>query len=129
MPYRRIASFRIPLVGQAARSFSSSPVQISETIKKTNHLAVVKPQRQLGAPWIDRFINQRKVVTICDICSARYGNWYQKYNYTSDWVGWLINCDGCSRLVYCNGYHPTENIARTLHPRFWHEDYKDQRRR
>lgn len=99
--------------------FGNTSVEVQNYIKQTEPFAILKPWRRLGAGWIDDYVCRRKNVTLCDFCSGKYGDWWKPYEYRSDWVGWLTNCDGCRNLVRCNMYYPEETIRQVLHPRYW----------
>ena len=120
MARRRIASFIVPLVGQPFKIPSLSNNQQLELNRKYEHLAVTKPTRRLGAGWISDFVERRKNFTLCETCARKYDiNWWKRYEYISDWVGWLTNCDGCREWTRSNMYYPREVISQVLHPRFW----------
>ena len=83
-------------------------------VKKTEHLSVYKPDRSLGAPWIDKFVHGRMSVYLCDGCSKRYDRWYEKYNYVfiASSPQRVADCDGCgTRFTWCNSFHPHEKPA------------------
>lgn len=66
--------------------------------RKTRHMAVIKPERSLGAPWIDDFVSQGKGVNLCHDCRNRYRDWYKKFDYHPRHSPVLSDCDGCSEL-------------------------------
>ena len=70
---------------------------LAEEEKKRPPIVVVKPERTLGAVWMDEKVCQRRAVVLCEICVRKYGDWHRKHCYRADW-GWryLGNCDGCS---------------------------------
>lgn len=73
---------------------------------KTLPQPIVKPERQLGAPWMDNFIAQRASVALCEDCNRRYDKWWTHYDYEPRNFSELTDCDGCSkRLVICTGFY------------------------
>ena len=122
MSWKRIASFTIPLLGTTLHpNFKKVEARhVQDMISKTDHMAVIKPWRQLGAPWIDNFVTRRKNFVLCESCTRKYDiNWYRRYEYISDWVGWLTDCDGCRERTRCNMYYPEETVKQVLNKRFW----------
>lgn len=109
----------IPLIG--GRSKSRLALSESDRIKvmlakakQTEHLALIKPDRTMGAPWMDEYVHTRMSVYLCDGCSKRYDRWYEKYNYVfiARAPQKLADCDGCGkRFAWCNGFHPHEKPA------------------
>ena len=65
--------------------------------KKRPPIVVVKPERTLGAVWMDEKVTARRAVVLCEVCVRKYGDWHKKHHYRADW-GWryMGNCDGCS---------------------------------
>ena len=79
--------------------------------RRTRPATILKPERVLGAPWIDSFVALRKSVTLCEDCYRRYDRWWQRYDYRAIWFPKEItDCDGCSKsLVFCTGFYPSES--------------------
>lgn len=117
--WKRIASFVVPLVGRKRAAEIER-----HAYDKAKADAIKKPGRMLGAVWIDKYVENRRNVNLCEECWRKYHGWWNRYGYRADWVGWWSHCDGCGRHVRCNGFYPQENIANVLHPKFWHSDYK-----
>jgi hypothetical protein len=106
--------FKVPLIGGfaghalAGRLTKSDIRRITmDAEKKSRHLAVVKPQRKLGAPWIDSFVANRQSVALCEDCTRRYWKWWERYDYRPIWSPKdLTDCDGCStHLTYCTTFY------------------------
>mgnify|MGYP003393746019 FL=1 len=78
--------------------------------------AIIKPQRMLGGPWMDDYVALRMSVYLCDTCSAKYANWYPRFNYVKvpgpkfeKQPQKVADCDGCgTKCTYCDGFHPAE---------------------
>jgi len=70
---------------------------LAEEERKSPPLVVVKPERTLGAVWMDEKVCARRAVVLCDVCVRKYGDWHKRHHYRGDW-GWRYfgNCDGCS---------------------------------
>ena len=115
MAKRVVATFQVPVLNRNLRRASDwNAAAKADYFKKTEHLAIVKPWRRLGATWIDDYAARRKNVALCDDCARRYGNWYVRYEYFHDVVGWGTNCDGCREITRCNMYYPHEVIDKVV---------------
>ena len=79
-------------------------------------MAVIKPERSLGAPWIDNFVALRRIVALCEDCYRKYDKWWKRYNYSPLWGHRVISdCDGCSRkTIYCTDFYPEESGRRGI---------------
>lgn len=110
-----VGPIRIPLVGGARRSKYGLSERdrikhMLEIQKKTAHMEVTKPQRMLGAPWIDANAANRNSVSLCPTCQTKYGLWYRKFNYVAIYhPQTLAACDGCAEpWVWCASFYPAE---------------------
>jgi len=79
--------------------------------EKSQPYTVVKPERQLGAPWMDDFISKRKSISLCIDCKRRYGNIWGKFNYIPNTrYPEITDCDGCSKkMELCTGLYAVES--------------------
>jgi hypothetical protein len=131
MNIRRIVrQMKIPLLNKGKKN----PRAVQEDLKRghsykpadiaviNNKYAVVKPERQLGAPHIADRVALRKNVRLCDTCWRRYYGWWRRYEYRPDWsYYWRSNCDGCSmKMILCICMYPEENFYRCLTESFGH---------
>ena len=83
--------------------------------QESDHLAVVKPDRMLGAPWMSDFVSQGLIVSLCADCCTRYGRWWAEYDYLPN-LGELgyADCDGCStKLVKVTQFRPEAQETQT----------------
>jgi hypothetical protein len=71
----------------------------------TRQSAVRKPERQLGAPWIDNLVAQRMAVSLCADCANRYGTWHIAVGYKKRDRLELSDCDGCRAFGQCGSYY------------------------
>ena len=103
-------SNRTPLAHALAGTLTTSDERrlIAENERRSRRFAFFKPQRTLGAPWIDNFVSRGMSVSLCEDCLRKYGKWWRKYEYKAVWSPKeLTDCDGCSRhLLYCIGFYP-----------------------
>ena len=99
------ATWTIPLIGQ---------VKAWDALTRPH--AIVKPERQMGAVWMDGFVARRKNVNLCELCWRKYYGWWNRAGYHPDWdERWLTDCDGCSRrLIHCYGFYPEESIYKVM---------------
>jgi len=80
-----------------------------ETWEKTDRFAVVKPQRKLGATWMDDFFAQGLLVSLCSDCTRMYGHWWRQVHYLPNLELNYADCDGCSlKLVAVTQFRPEE---------------------
>ena len=85
--------------------------------RQSRHMTVIKPERQLGATWMDNFVARRKSVSLCHNCRNRYGDWYKKYAYLPHTrFKEITDCDGCSStMIVCTGFwHETSTTGKIL---------------
>jgi hypothetical protein len=72
---------------------------------KTRHLALIKPGRKLGGAWLDHFISQKRSVSLCRDCEAKYASGVKRMNYERRDLTELTDCDGCgTELSTCHSY-------------------------
>ena len=83
---------------------------IAELERLTRQATITKPERMLGAPWIDRFVALRRIVFLCEDCHRKYFGWWTREDYQPAWGRHnRTDCDGCGeRLKRCLEYHPLE---------------------
>ena len=112
---------KIPLVGDGKRKFfpkltkSEYRKSIAEAFRRSDAVAGVKPERFLGAPWIDNFVAQRGNVNLCEECWRRYNDWWKRYGYRPEWKPKLSDCDGCGHgPKYVTGFYPEERFSESM---------------
>ena len=91
---------------------------LKRTFNTLHKLAVIKPQRMLGAIWTSKAVAERNPVVMCESCWRRYKYWWKAEHYRPDW-GWnrISNCDGCSaEYVFCALFVAEENFFTVLTP-------------
>jgi hypothetical protein len=93
----------VPIVGR-----SRTKEVTDEAIAKGNQIAVIKPQRQLGASWMSDLVAKRSDVSLCEECSRRYAKWHFRYDYDTTWKRIISDCDGCGGFLYCILFRPSE---------------------
>jgi len=92
MPAKRVR-VPIPLNGSAAQYGDS---YVRNILQQLDPISIFKPDRKLGAVWIDNKVGQTKPVTMCWSCVHKYRGWWKKYHYRGDWEwGYVADCDGC----------------------------------
>ena len=91
---------------------------MSAILAATKKLALIKPERQLGAVWTSDKVARRKVVLMCESCWRKYSPWWRKAEYQPDWGWrWISDCDGCGTPgVFCSMFLPEENFHQALGP-------------
>jgi hypothetical protein len=106
------------LKGQWINSIPQDRI-ISEIKKGTEHVASVKPERRLGAGWIDSLVNNRRQFCVCGNCYKKYirhQSWWQSNEYAPVWnPRSLTDCDGCSNFVWCIVMVPEEAPLKNAH--------------
>jgi len=104
---------RSPLWHAVSGTFTSGDMRrwVQYADKESRHMATIKPERQLGAPWIDDFVSRGRGVVLCEDCYRKYDKWWVKYDYAPQWHPKLISdCDGCSTtMIICTGFFPRNN--------------------
>lgn len=122
---------RIPLIGQSildrkiVRSNSPLGHALAGTLtksdfrnlavqweKRTRPMTVRKPDRQLGAVWIDSLVSRHRAVSLCDDCKVKYGEAVLRLNYRQRMAKTLTDCDGCGQVLrLCAGFYSGVNAA------------------
>ena len=98
------------------RTIADKRKVIARTYLQAKPSVIVKPGRRYGSTWMDRFIQQRQGVNLCDICSTLYGSDLQgpKYSYRIDRTGLKLgDCDGCGGTGHPDTlypYYPSEKF-------------------
>lgn len=87
---------RVPLLNGGKASFAD---RLKQRIDSLRNITVSKPGRRLGGAYIDEKVSERRVVTLCQPCVFKYGNWYKRTHYHADW-GWnyIGDCAGCGEV-------------------------------
>ena len=111
----RVVKKKVPLtevVNGRLRSAIPSDMIIGEMKKQTDHMVVNKPERRLGAGWIDSLVANRQIFAVCEDCYRRYiigERWWKTRNYLPVWSPkFMTDCDGCSGIKLCNHIVPAE---------------------
>ena len=71
---------------------------IANTYRQAKPSLITKPGRRYGCTWMDKFIQMRQGVNLCDVCARIYGPALTspKYQYRVDKYGLKLgDCDGC----------------------------------
>tara|TARA_R110002020_G_scaffold443256_1_gene654481 strand:- start:288 stop:725 length:438 start_codon:yes stop_codon:yes gene_type:complete len=120
------ATMRLPLVGHVPLrkalpntlgTVSDRRKAITAANEKSRRFAFLKPQRMLGAVWMDRFVSSRQGVNLCDICARKYMDWWKHNGYRPD-VNPLGakrgSCDGAcnAHLVRLIPFYPEESFEK-----------------
>ena len=111
----RVVRKKVPL-GQWLNGSWMSDIPMDRVIptlkQQTDHIAAVKPERQLGAPWIANLVATRRQFCLCDNCYRKYikgESWWKHHEYLPLWhPRSLTDCDGCSEFLLCVKFVPGE---------------------
>jgi hypothetical protein len=105
---------RIALFKQVLKNLPRDRIEHERVMRrffqKTKSKLVLRPERWLGAPWMDELKEHRHIVDLCGACESKYGNWESRYNYRRQkGIRKIGDCDGCRmQLLYVTGYYPLE---------------------
>lgn len=108
------AIWDVPIIGRKERQRVQKSALNWHNLTKV--IAVIKPQRVLGAVWTHRKVSDRRPVVMCPACVNKYDRWWKKEHYRPDWgFPYMGDCDGCGEM-FCHVtlFHAEEKFYTVL---------------
>ena len=118
--------YKVPLLNNGTPNLEAQLKDIKNRSKRSNinyelltdNLAIIKPERDLGAGYISDSVARNLNVNLCDFCWRKYGRWWaaDNVNYRPDWdIRWSTDCMGCStHMIQCVSFYPEGNFYKVL---------------